>query len=128
MSSSGRSAFGEALGVGHQLLVLAQAHDQVGADVGGQQDDRVLEVDVPAFAVFHPALVEDLEEDLVHVGVRLLDLVEQHHAVGPAAHRLGQHAALAVADVAGGAPLSVETVCASWNSLMLMVMTFCSPP
>ncbi len=27
--------------------------------------------------VLHPALVEDLEEDLVHVGVRLLDLVEQ---------------------------------------------------
>ena len=55
----------------------------------------------PAFAVLHPALVEHLEEDLVHVGVRLLDLVEQHHAVGPAPHRLGQHAALAVADVAG---------------------------
>ena len=28
-------------------------------------------------AVFHPPLVEDLEEDLVHVGVRLFDLVEK---------------------------------------------------
>ena len=55
----------------------------------------------PAFAVLHPALVEHLEEDLVHVGVRLLDLVEQHDAVRPAAHGLGQHAAFAVADVAG---------------------------
>ena len=34
------------------------------------------------------------------VGVGLLHLVEQHHAVGAAAHRLGQHPALAVADVA----------------------------
>ena len=37
----------------------------------------------------------------MHVGVGLLDLVEQHDAVGAAPHRLGQHAALAVADVAG---------------------------
>ena len=43
-----------------------------------------------AFAVFHPALVEHLEENLVHVGVRLLDLVEQDDAVGPPAHGLGQ--------------------------------------
>ncbi len=39
------------------------------------------------------------------VGVGLLDLVEQHDAVGLAADRLGQHAALAVADVAGGRAL-----------------------
>ena len=34
-------------------------------------------------------------------GVRLLDLVEQDHAVRPAPHRLGELAALVVADVAG---------------------------
>jgi len=34
--------------------------------------------------------------------VRLLDLVEQDHGVRPAAHGLGQAAALVVADVAGG--------------------------
>ena len=31
----------------------------------------------------------------------LLDLVEQHHRVGPTAHRLGELAALVVADIAG---------------------------
>ena len=36
----------------------------------------------------------------MHVGVRLLHLVEQHDAVRAAAHGLGQHAALAVAHVA----------------------------
>ena len=40
--------------------------------------------------------------DVEHVGVGLLDLVEQHDRVGPAAHRLGELAALLVADVAGG--------------------------
>ena len=34
------------------------------------------------------------------VGVRLLDLVEQHDLIGPAAHGFGQRPALVVADVA----------------------------
>ena len=46
------------------------------------------------------AVVEHLQQHVEHVGVRLLDLVEQDHAVGLAAHRLGQVAALLVADVA----------------------------
>jgi hypothetical protein len=54
----------------------------------------------PPLAVLHDALVEHLEEQLQHVGVRLLDLVEQHHRVRAPAHGLGQHAALAVAHVA----------------------------
>ena len=67
---------------------VASRHDHVGADIGGQQDQRVLEIDAPPGAVFHHALVEDLEEDLVHVGVRLLDLVEQNDAIGTLAARL----------------------------------------
>ena len=73
----------------------------VGADIRGQNDQRVLEVDAPPAAVFHHALVEDLEEDLVHVGMGLLDLVEQDDAVGLAPHRLGQPTAFAIADIAG---------------------------
>ena len=41
-----------------------------------------------------------------HVGVGLLDFVQQQHAVGAAADGLGHDAALAVADVAGGEPMS----------------------
>ena len=66
----------------------------------------------PAGAVLHHALVEHLEEELVHVGVRLLDLVEQHDAVGLAPHRLGQPAALAVADIAGRRALEQSRRCA----------------
>ena len=67
-------------------------HDQ--HDVG--------EVDRAALAVGEAAVVEQLQQHVEHVGVGLLDLVEQHHRVGPAAHRLGELAALVVADVAGG--------------------------
>ena len=42
--------------------------------------------------------------DVEHVGVGLLDLVEQDHRVGTAAHGLGELPALVVADVAGRRP------------------------
>ena len=46
------------------------------------------------------AVLQDLEQDVEHLRVRLLDLVEQHHGVALAADRLGQLAALLEADVA----------------------------
>ena len=68
-------------GAGISSGSLHKLDDEVGADVRREQDDRVLEVDAAPLAVLHPSLVEHLEEQLVHIGVRLLDLVEQHHAV-----------------------------------------------
>src|SRR3546814_6417065 len=47
-------------------------------------------------------LLEDLQQRVEHVGVGLLDLVEQHHREWLAPHGLGELAALLVADVAGG--------------------------
>ena len=45
-------------------------------------------------------VVEDLEQHVEDVGVRLLDLVEEDDGVGPAADGLGELPALVVADVA----------------------------
>ena len=59
------------------------------------------EVDRPALGVGEPAVVEHLQQGVEHVRVGLLDLVEQHHRVRPAAHRLGQLPGVLVADVAG---------------------------
>ncbi len=72
-----------------------------GADVAGHDDDRVLEVHGAALAVREPAVVEDLQQRVEHVRVRLLDLVEEDDAVRAAPHRLGELAALVVAHVAG---------------------------
>ena len=89
-----------ASGSGARIRIAAEAFDQVGAGVGRHDDDRVLEIDVAAFAVLHVPFVEHLVEDVLHAGVGLFHFVQQDDAVGLAANRLGQHAPFAVADVA----------------------------
>jgi hypothetical protein len=64
----------------------------------------VLEVDGAALTVGEAAVVEHLEQHVEDVGMRLLDLVEQHHRVGLPPHRLGQLAAFLVADIPGRRP------------------------
>ena len=87
----------------HGVAVLAlRLVDQIfGAEIRGHDDERVAEVDGAALAVGEPAVVEHLEEHVEHVGVRLLDLVEQDDLIGAPAHGLGERAALFIADIAG---------------------------
>jgi hypothetical protein len=73
----------------------------VRADVRGHHHDGVAEVHRAALRVGQAAVVEQLQQRVEHVGMGLLDLVEQHHAVRLAAHGLGELTALVVADVAG---------------------------
>ncbi len=86
--------------VGKAQRLAALAGDLLRADVGGHDDDGVLEVDMAALAVGQHAVFEDLQQDVEHIRVRLLDLVEQHDRVRVAAHLFGELAALVVADVA----------------------------
>ena len=77
--------------------------DLVRADVAGQNDDGVLEGHHPAAAVRQPAVVEDLQQQIEYVRMRLFDLVEQHDRIGLAADALGElSASLVKADVPGG--------------------------
>lgn len=56
------------------------------ADVRRHNDDRVLEVNKAALAVGQAAVIEHLQQHVEHVGMRLLELVEQHDAVRRASH------------------------------------------
>ncbi len=47
------------------------------------------------------AILEDLQQHIEDIRMRLLHLVEQHHAVGVTPHPLGKLATLAIADIAG---------------------------
>src|SRR4051794_64416 len=86
----------------HELRLEVLLHAGSAArDVRGHDQHGVLEVDRAALAVGQPAVVHHLQKDVEDVGVGLLDLVGQHDAVRPPAHRLGELAALVVADISG---------------------------
>ena len=90
--------------VGDCLVGLAEADVRL-AQVGGTEvrrhdDHGVLEVDRATLRVGEATVLQDLEERVEHVGVGLLDLVEEHDGERLAAHGLGELAAFVVADVA----------------------------
>ena len=72
-----------------------------GAGVGGHDQDHVAEVDLLAVVVGQLAVVHHLQQDVEQVRVRLLDLVEQQHAVRMLVDAVGQKPALVEADIAG---------------------------
>ena len=89
-------------GVRGDLPVRTDAVEQVlAAEVRREDDDRVLEVHRAALTVRDTAVVQDLQQDVEHVRVRLFDLIKQHDGVRLAAHGLGELAALVIADVSG---------------------------
>ncbi len=52
-------------------------------------------------AIRDAAIIQDLQQHIEHVHVRLLNLIKQHHAVGLAPNCIRQQAALIIAHVAG---------------------------
>src|SRR5437867_6034001 len=86
----------------HRLPRFAPSlENHVASNVARHRDERVLEIDRPPLSVREPSVLEDLEEDLGHVGMGLLDLVEQYDRVRPAPNGLRELPALFVSDIAG---------------------------
>ena len=71
------------------------------AGVRRHDDDGVPEVGLPAAVVGERRVIHHLQQDVVDVRVRLLDLVQQHDAVRVGPHGVDQQAALLEPDVAG---------------------------
>ena len=88
--------------VGHRAVAEA---DEALADVAGSRvarhdEDDIAEVGLAALVVGEGRVVHDLQEDVVDIGVGLLDLVEEDDRVGRLADRVGEEAPLLVAHVA----------------------------
>src|SRR5437773_2283035 len=100
LGSEGRADLGH-----HLLRPLLRGRPRVGeqepSEVGGHDDHGVAEVHRPALPVGETAVVEQLQQHVERILVRLLDLVQQHDGVRAPAHRLGELSALVVADVSG---------------------------
>mmetsp|Transcript_26776 Transcript_26776/g.58372 ORF Transcript_26776/g.58372 Transcript_26776/m.58372 type:complete len:1072 (-) Transcript_26776:90-3305(-) len=88
------------IGAQEEAKVAATLLNHAGTHVGGHDDERVLEVNGAALAVCQAAVLQNLKHHVEHVGVRLLNLIKQHHGVWPTAHSLGQLPTLLVANVA----------------------------
>ena len=87
----------------HGLVVLlaGQFLDQLAAQVRRHHDHGVAKIHRAPVAVGQPPVVEHLQQDVEHIAVRLLDLVEQDHGVGLAAYGFRQVPALFITDIAG---------------------------
>ena len=71
------------------------------ARVGGHDQDHVAEVDLLAVVIGQLAVIHDLQEHVEQIRMRLLDLVEQQHAMRMLVDAVGQQAALVEPDIAG---------------------------
>ena len=100
------------------LLAAAEADALSGsirrAGIGGHDQDDVPEIDLLAVRIGQRAVVHHLQQDVEQVRVRLLDFVEQQHAVRMLIDAVGQQAALIVADIARRRADEAETV---WRSM-----------
>ena len=77
--------------VHHRIGVLQSC-----ADVGGHDDDGVLEVNGTALVVGESSIVEHLQQDVEDVGVRFLDLVKKDDGIGLTPYGLGELSTLFV--------------------------------
>ena len=75
--------------------------DELAAQVGRHDRHGVLEVDRTTLPVGQPPLIEQLQEDIEHLRMGLLDLVEEHDRIRTPADRFGELPGLFVPDVAG---------------------------
>src|SRR6478609_1307276 len=71
-------------------------------DIRSHDDDRVAKIYGTTFAVGEAAIVHHLQQDVEHIGMSLLDFVEQHYRIWTSPHLLGELSTLFVSDVARG--------------------------
>ena len=58
------------------------------------------EVHRPTFSIRETTFVKELEEDIVYIGMRLLDLIEENDSVWLETYGLGEFATFSIADIA----------------------------
>ena len=83
----------------HHVAPVRKLAQRLGTKVAGQHNQRLLEVDLATLTVGQHTIVQDLQQDVEHIGVRFFDLVEQHNLIRATPHSFGQHTAFVIADI-----------------------------
>ena len=86
--------------LGLLVAVFRKFANELGSHVARHDDDGVLEVHHATLPIGETPVVEHLQQDIEHVGMGLLDLIEQNHAVRTPTNGFGELATLVVAHVA----------------------------
>ena len=68
--------------------------------IGRHDQNHIAEIGLAPVVVGQRAVIHHLQQQIENLGVRLLDLVEQYHAVRMLGHCIGQQAALIETDIA----------------------------
>ena len=85
--------------ISSRRIVLSKLRKILGAQVRGEDNDRVGKIDGASLAIGQASIVEDLEQYVEDVAVRLLDFVEQDDLIRSAPYRFGEDTAFLVADI-----------------------------
>ena len=75
-----------------RVLAIRLVDQELRTRVRGHDDQRVAEVHGAALAVGQAAVVEHLQQHIEDIGMRLLDLLEQHHRIRPPLRCFGERA------------------------------------
>ena len=81
-------------------VITAEIEDRLAADVAGEDQHGVGEVNRAPLAIGDAAVIEDLQHHVEDIGVGFLHLVKQDHRIGPAAYRFSELAAFFKAHIA----------------------------
>ena len=68
-------------------------------EIRGEDDECVFEIDHPTFIVRQASVVEQLQEDIKHIGMSFLHFVEEDNAIGFAPYGFGELSSFVIADI-----------------------------
>ncbi len=103
---------------GVEAYAAAELLQLTGARVRRHDDDRIAEVHQASVAIGQSAFIQHLQQEVEHIPVCLLNLVEQHDGIRVATNSLGQLATFFIANISRRAPTRRETLKLSVYSLM----------
>ena len=82
------------------LSLFIDAIQQIlGTDVGGHNQDRILEIDSFAGRIRDTSIIQNLQQDVKYIRVRFLNLIEEDNGIRFAPYCLGQLTALVISDI-----------------------------
>src|ERR1051325_968391 len=79
---------------------LLLAFPKLVAQVRGHNDGRITEVHSTSLTIGQATIVQQLQENVENLGMRLFNFIEQHYAIGSAANCLSQLTTFLITNVA----------------------------